>query len=625
MPNQATKIGGQGAGRCGLKALAGLALVALAGCFGPPTMHYDVQEYNKQVVSSEKEMLLFNIGELYYKQPPHFMMVSSISQSRTFTASAGFQWSQIWNSLFPATPNIQLGQFAKGSGTWQAGPFTAGTVESPTITFVPIQGQDFANRFESTLADKFAIFNEDLWDSRPRAELADLISLFAEDLDLYHGDQGKCRGGVYHNRRREPREDPSDPTTPADATDPTLPYAKPHYYGKAFWDCVEQIVNTRIHDYEQIEGSQPVPTTQGEDPKAADVVAAQQAGYRWTKQHQEYSLASPAKILGWFDYIPDFVSPDEPAKTPSPLPVFWTESNYDTYPGWQYLQYTLPKGYSWKAFPVKVDENGKKIDDVYVSHGVGKNASESDVVYALVPDGYELDRYDEGEHKGELKFDKGDKPVLREIKDKPESEYTKFSYSDDIIKTQWPFPYDEVYVELRQNKLDYKNPPDDKSNKLDHDLVKDSKAKELCAQGPPKEGDTSYPGLVCGFFKIGNLLQIMHRLADNACDSINPPGAEGMDVSQYSKAIDEYCSPSIFGIGIVVPSWADSYAPFTNPDGIKEFAWVPAHDPNSTDPDQHDLGERDRRAFLTLYKLYQMSLVDTSKLITGAPAITISK
>ena len=599
MSHHDTRLVGRATGWHTLKALLGFLVVALAGCFGPPTMHYDVQEYNKQVVSSEKEMLLFNIGELYYKQPPHFMMVSSISQSRTFSASAGFQWSQIWNSLFPATPNDQLGQLAKRSDAWQAGPFTVGTVESPTITFVPIQGQDFAIRFESTLADKFAIFNEDLWDSRPRGELADLISLFAEDLDLYHGDQGNCKGGIYHNRRQAPRElsdlDPPDPGYGA--------YVKPSYYVDKFSECVNQIVKTPIHDYEQIENSEPVPTTQAEDPKAADVVTAQQAGYRWTKQQQDYTLASPAKIMGWFDYIPKFVPPDEPAKTLSPLPVFWTEP----YPGWQYLQYTLPKGYSWKAFPDKVDKNSRNTNDqqprdIYAEvNEVNKNSG--DVVYALVPDGYELDRGD----NGELKRDKDNRPVLIEIKSTPASEYRKFSYSNDIIDTQWPFPFDEVYVELR------------------HNSVKDSEAQKLCAESPPKEGDTSYSGLVCGYFKIGNLLQIMHRLADNACDSKIPQVAEGMDESQYIEKIDEYCSPSIFGIGIVIPPWADSYASFTNPDGIKEFAWVPAHNPNSTDLHQRALGERDRRAFLTLYKLYQMSLVDTSKLVTGAPSITISK
>jgi hypothetical protein len=58
---------------------------------------------------------------------------------------------------------------------------------------------------------------------------------------------------------------------------------------------------------------------------------------------------------------------------------------------------------------------------------------------------------------------------------------------------------------------------------------------------------------------------------------------------------------------------------------------VPAHEPQKErelvekDPKHQDLAKRDRDAFFNLYKLYQMSLVDTSKLVTGAPAITIGK
>jgi hypothetical protein len=102
MTNHTTRITRQATGWRALKALIGVALVLLAGCLGPPTMHYDIQEYNKQALSAEEEMLLFNIGELHYTQPPHFMMLASISQSRTFSAGAGFQWTN------PAT--------------WQVGP-----------------------------------------------------------------------------------------------------------------------------------------------------------------------------------------------------------------------------------------------------------------------------------------------------------------------------------------------------------------------------------------------------------------------------------------------------------------------------------------------------------------------
>ena len=136
-----------------------------------------------------------------------------------------------------------------------------------------------------------------------------------------------------------------------------------------------------------------------------------------------------------------------------------------------------------------------------------------------------------------------------------------------------------------------------------------AKAERLCFSKPDKSDQSN---LVCGYFKIGNLFQIMKRLAEQACP--NPPSPKV-----------EVCAQSIFGIGIDVPSWADTSASFTDPDGIKQSVWVPAHNPNSEDELERERAARDRKAFLDLYKVYQMSLVDTSKLVTAAPAITISK
>src|SRR5258708_37291326 len=122
MPNQAKALAAQVTVWRRPRPLIGLALVALAGCFGAPAMHYDIQSYNKAVVSSEQQMLLFNIGRLNRKLPPHFMMLSSVSQTRMFSASASFQWSQMLSSVNIAKNTSELAQ----GGNWQAGPFTGG-------------------------------------------------------------------------------------------------------------------------------------------------------------------------------------------------------------------------------------------------------------------------------------------------------------------------------------------------------------------------------------------------------------------------------------------------------------------------------------------------------------------
>jgi len=165
-----------------LRALVSLVLLTSTGCFGALAMHYDIQAYNKETLSSEEEMLLFNIGELHEQRPPHFMMLSEVDQSRSYTAGGGFQWTNLWNSIF-APSGGTVDAIANGSNTWQAGPFTAAASESPLYKINPIQGPDFANRFESPLTGKFTLFLDDQAHFGP-SDATQLVMLFAQSLDL---------------------------------------------------------------------------------------------------------------------------------------------------------------------------------------------------------------------------------------------------------------------------------------------------------------------------------------------------------------------------------------------------------------------------------------------------------
>jgi hypothetical protein len=553
MHNKATRLIAPATGCRKLRAPVVLVLMALAGCFGPPTMHYDIQEYNKQVVSSEQQMLLYNIGRLNRNQPPHFMMLSSVSQTRMFSAGLSFQWTQLWNSL--VTPSLAKPGTTKDSGTFQAGPFTAGTVENPTITFVPIQGQDFAQRFETPLTDKLTLFLEDREWYATDAEKEAIVLLFAQSLSLSHGDDDKCKkdkSGFYVNRFSDPQDSHLEQT---------------HYY-VGMSDCVKEIVQS-YSDFVQIDANHKVPTEASDEPKAADLVTALQANYKWAKDGDKFALTNPVKIPAWLDYSPEFTAPSRSKKPDSSAPIFWVQKK----PPWQGLQYTLPKGYAWKAYNVK---GGKTL-------------------FVLTPDGYDLER----DGNGDLRLKNGN-PVLVEVKGKEPKEDVRFSYGDKVVKEVWPVPQNYFYFELRKNE----------SGKDPSTIVTDAIAERDCFSD--LELDPAN-GLVCGFFKIGNLLQILQRLAGLACT----PKAKS----------DNACGPSIFGIGSKedIPSWADSSAPFTyqadEGHEEKKWVWVPAHDPVN----EAQLAERDRKTFFTLYKLYQMSLVDTSKLVAGAPPVTISK
>lgn len=567
MPDQTRTIVGQAAGWRGLKGLLSLALVALTGCFGAEAMHYDVQEYNKQVVSSEKEMLLYNIGALHYGQPPHFMMLSSVSQSRTFTGSSGFNWAN------PATWSV---------------PFTATGTENPTITFVPIQGQDFANRFETPLRDKFSYFLEDREWYATDAEKEAIVLLFAQSLSLSHGDNDKCKSGLYVNRNRDPQD-----LHPLDN----------HYYSELA-ACVNEIVESSQY-VELIDGHHAVPTGTSEDPKATDVVTALGAGYEWNKSGGKFALTTPVKIPAWLDYDPDTNKAESPKPELPPIvlhplkpPLTPTE-----------LVYGNPKGYTWT-------KDGKG-DFVLVPDGYAPDPKKSGELLELgkcVVRPCQMDKSGvECDSKacrtgdctaGNCEPEKCERDTCEHEKcysGECDADKTRLSYSDKIVNYVWPAPQDYFYVELRQN--------DDPQ----HLPVYNKTAEDECFNDK-KSGTPN--NLICGYFKIGNFLQIMQRLArpDMVC------------TYQDQQHIDANCQQSIFGIADNlgrIPSWAENSAPYQSLIGrlTGPYVYVPAHNP-AWDSDR---AKRDSETFFDLYKLYQMSLVDTSKLVTGAPAITISK
>jgi hypothetical protein len=315
------------------------------------------------------------------------------------------------------------------------------------------------------------------------------------------------------------------------------------------------------------------------------VVNALGAGYEWKEQGGENPLTVPIRIPAWFDYDPKFVAAPESKPEPTgPLPLVWSEAA----PKWQGLQYTLPKNYQWKTYKSN------------------KNDENSADVHALVPDGYDLAR----DLNGKLKPpDKNGHYVPVKTRNSAVDHGERFSYADEIVDFVWPITQQYFYVELRKNGA-----------RSGGRLITDATAERDCHTNDPKADPDN--GVVCGFFKIGNFLQIMQRLANMACRY------------QHQKSIDLNCTHSIFGIAdniAEIPSWAENSAPYQGLTGrlTGPYVYVPAHDPEvesertKKDPSHRDLADRDSKTFFDLYKLYQMSLVNTSQLVTGAPSITI--
>ncbi len=104
-------------------------MILSAGCVSPMALNRAVIAYDEAVTDSISQQLLVNIVRAHYRQPVHFTGVSNIAATFTFSANAG---------AMPA-----LGGLA---GTTLMPIFGGSLAESPTISIVPIEGEEFTQR-----------------------------------------------------------------------------------------------------------------------------------------------------------------------------------------------------------------------------------------------------------------------------------------------------------------------------------------------------------------------------------------------------------------------------------------------------------------------------------------------
>lgn len=102
----------------------------LGGCLGPASLHEAVLRYDETVSRLESEMLLLNIARTHHNLPTHFTVTSSIAATFDYRTNAGF------TGTFPEPPGINTYAFSLG----------ASAAENPTLSIVPVQGEDFTRR-----------------------------------------------------------------------------------------------------------------------------------------------------------------------------------------------------------------------------------------------------------------------------------------------------------------------------------------------------------------------------------------------------------------------------------------------------------------------------------------------
>jgi hypothetical protein len=106
-----------------------LLTLGLSGCFSAVSLNKVVVAYDEAVTDALSKQLLVNIARAEHRQPMHFTGVSNVAATFDFRVSGG---------ITPA--------FTGPAGTTLA-PLGSGSVaENPTISIVPIEGEEFTKR-----------------------------------------------------------------------------------------------------------------------------------------------------------------------------------------------------------------------------------------------------------------------------------------------------------------------------------------------------------------------------------------------------------------------------------------------------------------------------------------------
>ncbi|AMK75193.1 hypothetical protein EDE11_106171 [Methylomonas methanica] len=157
-----------------VRCLVMLILCGLQGCFSPLALDRAVVEYDKVTTDILSKQLLLNIGRAHQHQPMHFTGVSNIAATFNFQFNAG------------ATP-----AFTGEVGSVMTPVFGGTMSENPTISIVPIEGEEFTRRLLTPFQE-----NKLTMLLRQGVDVDLVLRLLAGELRLNGGEQA----GVYLNK-----------------------------------------------------------------------------------------------------------------------------------------------------------------------------------------------------------------------------------------------------------------------------------------------------------------------------------------------------------------------------------------------------------------------------------------
>jgi hypothetical protein len=143
-------IGYRNRGRGAASAVLALATALLAaGCAtsAPVTVRRDRFNFNDAGAESTKEQILLNIVRLRYGEPIYFVDIGSMLSHYELSARGGYSSYRsdlhVWNNPTLRALYGMRGEPVPGSNTWDA---NLSYSDSPTITYTPLTGEEFASR-----------------------------------------------------------------------------------------------------------------------------------------------------------------------------------------------------------------------------------------------------------------------------------------------------------------------------------------------------------------------------------------------------------------------------------------------------------------------------------------------
>jgi hypothetical protein len=120
------------------------AIVAAAGCVGPPVLERQVLGYDQVTKTLDEQLLLVNIARVAHDEPIHFTSTSSIAATFDWTTTLGVggQLTQRGSNLL----NLNL---------------LGSAAENPTFSITPLSGEEFTKRIATPFRDdvfEFLVF-----------------------------------------------------------------------------------------------------------------------------------------------------------------------------------------------------------------------------------------------------------------------------------------------------------------------------------------------------------------------------------------------------------------------------------------------------------------------------------